>query len=448
MQHLAKSNVPLYLRNKRAAKTTRREHRRWRKQRRSKVTREAESAEFGSQSKILVMMGAGSPQPSTVETRKGSVLFVAPEIFSMMEDPAGTVLALSELAMKLLMPRVRKVNIDLRKVKKYDLAANALLDILVDEVSVKARQTQRKIHWKGSYPADLEQRRMVRSLGVIKFLEVAHEYTSPNEAAHIEAFHERAKHYVRSLRVNETDRKSRVTQKFADHVNKCLRRSSKQLLPGARKKLCDYIGEILDNAEEHAKMFDWTIQGYLDSSVDAPICEIAILNFGQSISESLDALHPESYTKLMIQPYLDAHAKNGFFGMGWEISDLLTLIALQGSVSSKNFTNEDTRGNGTVDLITFFQKMGQECKEAEKNEISARMTLVSGSTAIMFDGKYRMAKTGDGPGIIAFNAQNDLKIKPDSAYVKHLSGRSFPGTVLSIKFNLSPSGSTKAVTGD
>ena len=68
----------------------------------------------------------------------------------MTEDPAGTVIALSELAMKLLMPRVRKVNIDLHKVKKYDLAANALLDVLVEEVSVKARQTQRKIHWKGS----------------------------------------------------------------------------------------------------------------------------------------------------------------------------------------------------------------------------------------------------------------------------------------------------------
>lgn len=448
MEHLAKVNVPLYIRNKRAVKDNRRKHRVWRAQQRSEKEKAAIEAEFGDQSKILLMMGAGYPPASPADIRKGRARFVAPEIFSMMDNPSGTISALAEFAMKLSMPRLRSVRIDLNKVKTYDLGANALLDILVEEVTVKARQTRRKIHWRGSYPADDDQRRLVRSLGVIKFLELAHEYNSQDESSLVEAFHDRAKHYVRAVRANETDRKSRVTQRFADHINKCLGHINRQLQPAARKKLCDYVGEILDNAEEHAGMFDWTIQGYLDTSTTDLICEIAIFNFGQTIAGSLSALDQNSYTRKKVQPYLDAHSNSGIFSTGWKVDDLLTLIALQGSVSSKNFSDLDTRGNGTVDLITFFQKVTDECRTQPGGKKGARMTLVSGSTGILFDGKYEMIKLEDRPGIIAFNSQNDLLIRPDPDYVKHLSGAPFPGTVLSIKFPLSPDSSTSAVSGE
>ncbi|MGE3349486.1 MAG: hypothetical protein AB7I35_18815 [Ramlibacter sp.] len=448
MEHLAKINVPLYIRNKRAVKEERRKRRLWRQQQRSEKEQAAINAEFGTQSKILSMMGAGCQPASTVDMRKGRVRFVAPVVFSMMDDPAGTVAALADFAMKLTMPKIRSVRIDLNKVKTYDLAANALLDILVEEVTVKARQTNRKIHWHGSYPADENQRLLVRSLGVIKFLDVAHESTSQREADLVEAFHERAKHYVRTVRANETDKKSRVTQRFADHINKCLRHIGRELGPLARKKLCDYVGEILDNAEEHAEMFDWTIQGYLDTSKGDLICEIAILNFGRSIADSFNALPADHYTREKhVKPYLDAHAKKGIFSTGWRVDDLLTLIALQGSVSSKNFSPQDTRGNGSVDLINFFQKVTEECRTQSGAKTGARMTLISGSTGILFDGKYEMVMTENRPGIIAFNSANDLKIRPDPAYVRHFATVSFPGTVLSIKFPLSPDSSTSAVTG-
>lgn len=447
MEHLAKVNVPLYIRNKRAIKDSRRKHRLWRAQRKSEMEKAAIESEFGDQSKILLMMGNGYSPASPVDARKGRVRFVAPEIFSMMDNPVGTISALGEFAMKLSMPRVRSVRIDLHKVKTYDLAANALLDVLVEEVTVKARQTRRKISWSGSYPADDEQRRLVRSLGVIKFLEVSHEYTTQDEASLVEAFHDRAKHYVRAVRASETDKKSRVTQRFSDHINKCLGHINRALHPASRKKLCDYVGEILDNAEEHAGMFDWTIQGYLDTSTSDLICEIAIINFGRTIANSLKELPTENYTRKKIQPYLDAHSSKGIFSTGWKIDDLLTLIALQGSVSSKNFSDLDTRGNGTVDLITFFQKVTDECRAQIESKANAKMTLVSGSTGILFDGKYQMARHENGPGIIAFNEENDLLVRPDSDYVRHLSGAPFPGTVLSIKFPLSPNSSTSAVTG-
>lgn len=447
MEHLAKVNIPLYIRNKRAIKDLRRKNRLWRAQKQT-GEKAAINAQFGDHSKILNMMGKGCNPASVVDIKKGRVRFIAPEVFSMMENPTGTIAALADFAMKLTMPRVRSVTIDLNKVKTYDLGANALLDVLVDEVTVKARQTRRKIHWRGSYPADSNLRRLVRSLGVIKFLEVDHEYNSKDEAALVEAFHERAKHYVRAVRANETDRKSRVTQKFADHINKCLGRIGRQLESASRKKLCDYVGEILDNAEEHAGMFDWTIQGYLDTGTTDLTCEIAIINFGRPFAESISALPAENYTRKKVQPYLDAHASKGIFSNGWETEDLFTLIALQGSVSSKNFSDLDTRGNGTVDLITFFQKVTNECRTDPGANLGAKMTLLSGSTGILFDGKYEMQKSEHGPGIIAFNSQNSLLIRPDPLYVKHLAGVPFPGTVLSIKFPLSSGSSTSAVTGE
>lgn len=445
VQHLAKINIPLYLRNKRGAKEERRKHRLWRASAAAEKDRAAIAREFGEASKVLGMVGGRSVAFTEKEARKGRVKFVAPTVFSITDGASETLAALSEFARQLQMPRVRSVDIDLHQVQVMDLAANALLDVIVEEVEVKAKRTKRKISWRGSYPANAEQRRLVRSLGVIKFLEVAHEYTPSEEAALVEAFHARAKHYVRTVRSNEADKKSRVTQRFADHLNKCLAHVGRVMKPESRKKLCDYVGEILDNAEEHAGMFDWTVQGYLDTHAEALICELAIFNFGRSIAESLATLAPGTYTRDAIQPYIAAHEKGGFFKAGWNRDDLFTLIALQGSVSSKNFSPLDTRGNGTVDLIDFFQKVCDECRSGPIGKGAARMTLLSGETSILFDGTYSMERPADRPGIIAFNSSNDLLDRPDHQFVRHLGGIRFPGTVLCIKFPLSSESSTTAI---
>jgi hypothetical protein len=439
MQHLAKVNVPLYLRDKRAGKRARRKNRLWRVEQERAAEQALINAQFGRESKVIAMQASGGAPGSPDLARKGRIRFVAPEVFSVMDDAQGTIAALRDLAAQIRsVPRIRSLYIDLHQVRKYDLGANALLDVLVEEVAVGARQTGHKIHWRGSYPADRELRRLVRALGVIRSLGVEQEYISPAEAANIEAFHDRAKHYVRAVRLNERDKKSRVTQRFADHINECLLRVRRELTPEARKKLCNYTSEILDNAEEHAQMHDWTIQGYLDTSAGEPICELVILNFGRTVAESFEALDPQGYTLQMVQPYLDAHQKKGFFSLGWKRDDLFTLISLQGGVSSKNLSDRDTRGNGTVDLIDFFQKVAAECPKSDGSKSRPRMTLVSGATAILFDGRYEMLSTGGGPGIIAFNTANDLLTPPDPDYVRHFSTGRFPGTILSIKFPLSP----------
>jgi hypothetical protein len=433
MKHLAKIDVPLYLRNKNQAKLGRRANRIWRDKRRKESHHETIGKHFGSRSRIIEMVAGNTVAK---EILKGKVIFKAPVVFSLIENPEGTLHALIPLARQLLVRRFRRIAINLSEAKSYDLGANAILDVLVDELRVQARRTGRRLNWSGSYPSDPGLRRFVRAMGVIKKLEVKHEYPLPEEAAGLEAFDWRCKHYIRAVRPNESDLKSRVTQKFADHINGCLKRVSKMLTPPARHRLCQYIGEVIDNAEEHAGMLDWSIQGYLDTHLAVPLCEIVIFSFGRTIAQTFEALPAGHYTRDQVQNYIDLHQQGGLFTAGWRPDDLYTLIALQGHVSTKNNSTTDTRGNGSVDLIEFFQKVHAECAK-EFPDSKARMALVSGSTHVQFDGTYKMEPNQNGVRIIAFNKANDLHQRPDSRFVHELKGVYFPGTILSIKFPLS-----------
>lgn len=87
-------------------------------------------------------------------------------------------------------------------------------------------------------------------------------------------------------------------------------------------------------------------------------------------------------------------------------------------------------------FIEFFQDMYEICK-SNMIEAKAQMTVISGSTCVLFDGTYRLATAAPGSGkTIAFNSTNDLTKRPDSKYVHGMNGVHFPGTVISVRFPL------------
>lgn len=389
------------------------------------------SSQFGRRSKILMML-AKEYSKSNID-RKFRVRFTIPENFSIIERPELTIRALSALAQEMTKPKIAQIFLDFQNLSTCDLGANSLLDVLVDELATQARLTGRKIYWKGTYPVDQAHRRFMKAMGVIKRLKITHEYPTQDEKEKLTLFDKRCKHYVRAMRPNCADMKSVVSQKFADHFDSCLASISRVLKPDAKGRLCQYIGEIIDNAEEHAGMLDWTIQGYLDTQLDIPMCEIVIFNFGKTIAQTFENLPETNFARLQIKKYIDLHKGKGFFFKGWCEEDLYTLIALQGGVSSKNTSCLDTRGNGTVDLIEFFQKIHLECGNNQSTQ-EATMVVVSGSTYVLFDGTYKMQLNDKGNWIIAFNSTNDLSHKPDSKYVRHLDNAIFPGTLISVKF--------------
>jgi hypothetical protein len=240
--------------------------------------------------------------------------------------------------------------------------------------------------------------------------------------------------------------KAQVLKEFVDYIDECLVEHGFKLRPEERARLLIYAGEILDNAEEHAGMREWSIVGYVDTDSEDHLCEIAIFNFGRSFAETFSSLSQNSYAYKEVAPYLDQHRRKGFFNTGWREEDLLTLVALQGHVSSKNTSSSTTRGQGTVDIIKFFQKVHLECVGTAGP--CAEMAILSGKTHILFDGTYQMAPDASGRNVIAFNAQNDLSSKPDPKYVRNLGGDGFPGTVISIRFPMKLTKQTEMVHGD
>lgn len=451
--HPAKVDVPLYLKEKRARKHERRKHREWKVKSERQASAAALQKEFGKVSRIVEMLAGDRPESAKEQNKNakfgtvgGRLRFTLPPTFSIIDDPVRTLAAVRELASQMRAKRLGSLFLDFGKVTQYDLGANALLDVLVDELSTQAKQTGRIIRWQGKYPADPAHMRFIRSMGVIKRLKIAHEYPSKEDEVRLRVFDARCKHYIRALRPREADKNARVTAAFADHIDTCLLTIGRKLTETAKLRLCLYVGEIIDNAEEHSRMFDWAIQGYLDTQLDVPMCEVVIFNFGRTIAETFDALPSKSYARLHVQKYIDLHQRAGMFRRGWRREDLYTLVALQGCVSTKNNSPSDTRGNGTVDLITFFEQMHSECRALQSP--GAKMVILSGSTYALFDGTFHMAPNAEGNRIIAFNAVNDLRMRPDERFVRHLSGVNFPGTLISLKFPLSTSKSTEAATGD
>jgi hypothetical protein len=442
---LAKLNPSLYLRNKRERKRRRRQLREWKADRAREDSRRAFDKAFGHRSKIIDLLAAcGSVGPAL--EHRGRLRFVVPDRFSVIDDTARTLDALSRFARAMRAHRVSSVFIDFSRMASYDLGANGLLDILIQELAVEARRNARTVRWRGTFPAGPAHARFVRALGVIKRLRVAHEYPTREDAARLVMFDQRSRHYVRALRPQFVDKKSRVTASFADHINRCLHTIGRALSLEARMRLCTYVGEVIDNAEQHAGMLDWAIQGYLDTQLETPMCEVVIFNFGRTIAETFEALPADSFTRQQIQRYIELHGKRRLFDAAWRKEDLYTLIALQGNVSSKNESATDTRGNGTVDLIDFFQRVHAECSGA--SGAPARMVIVSGSTRVLFDGKYAMTPNQDGIRVIAFNSGNDLEDRPDRDYVGKLDGVEFPGTLIGLQFPLSTAQSTVAATGE
>lgn len=397
---------------------------------------------FGRKSKIVAMLAKGAPKP---EESKRRVRFSLPPAFSIMEAPERALAALSSLAREMQAHRLAHVHLDFSKLTEYDLGANGVLDVLVDELRSEARQTGRKIRWTGKYPPDPAHRRFVRALGVIKQLKILHEYPPQEEHERLKLFDTRSRHYMRSLRPQQISRTGKTTVSFARHIDNCLSVVGKSLTPSGRESLCRYVAEILDNAEEHGAMLDWSIQGYLDPHLPIPMCEIVIFNFGLTISQTFENLPENSFAREEIQKYLDLHQRRGFFSPGWRREDLFTLIALQDRVSSKNKDASGSRGYGTVDLIEFFQRVHSECSSSGPTA-PAKMVIVSGSTYIRFDGTYAMKPNQEGNRIIAFNKDNDLNQKPDSSHIRKLDGVSFPGTLISLKFPLSAADSTVVAT--
>lgn len=403
---------------------------------RAKLWRRLNDLAFGQDSKIIDMLAkhARERMPASfygIDVRVGKQ-------FSIIDDPKAAIELICSFALALkLGKRIKHINFDHSRLESYELAANAILDLVAVErkAELRSRGSGKGLSVSGRYPQDPGVRRFIKSMGVIKHMGIAHERPSHAETQKLRFFDARNRHYRLNPDARSADYKDRQQTKFVDFIDSCLRTHNWELTDHGKMSLINYAGEILSNAEDHAEFVDWSVLGYLDTSAAVPTCEIAIFNFGKSIAETLGELDRNSYAWKRIRDYVSAHSAKRLFGTNWREEDLLTVVALQQHISSKNYSDEDTRGQGTVHFIDFFQSVYEYCKCAS-DQGQAKMAILSGGTYIYFDGTHRLTPR---PGLgktIAFNSDNDLAQRPDPRYVKGLEGVHFPGTIISVRFPL------------
>ena len=356
-----------------------------------------------------------------------------PKIFSIIENPSASLQSIFSFLQETRKTRAHTYDFDHRLMEQYDLAAEVILDYFATELDkeIKSIRSKKSIKLTGVIPLEETINRFLRGFGIIAKLDVEHEKLKEEDQEKLVIFSFESSKTTEQISSGAMSRSEIAVGRFVDHINDCLQRVSLRLNPVGEAKLGEYAGEIIDNIIEHSGENNWYFSGYLDTVCSEKTCEISLFNFGLSISESILSSPPFTLEK-HIGPYLATHKPKS----AEEKARLLTVLALQGNVSSKNFNETETRGQGTVKLISFFQKVYQEAREYSCSSTPCKMAVLSGGVHILFDGTYFMEHAPGQISTLAFNAENSLSKPPDKKYVASIAPLHFPGTIISIKFPL------------
>jgi hypothetical protein len=371
---------------------------------------------------------------SKVEPVGGAVRIPIPEIFSFIENPDQTLQTLYNLRAAIEDPRATHLFFDHSQCKTLDLCASVVTDVMVLRGRTQRRMRGVAFGAGGTFSSVPEVNVLLKASGILKHLGVS-------AAALPKDVQDRIRlcplHDGRPSPPDKTTESELAATKLTRFFDNCLSTEKYALKEEWKAKLISLITEVLDNCEQHANRDQhWYTIGHFNhlENQDGGDCHIVILNFGDSIFESLNRKDTPTLLKDRIGELASKHHSRGFFNFRkskWQEEALWTLYALQEGVSRFTGTPEGVdRGNGTVRMIQFFTDLAGE---------DPKMVLVSGRTYILFDGKYKLRDkllpTGETRKIIAFNPENDLEQPPDGNYVASIPFK-FPGTLVSLRFIL------------
>lgn len=382
----------------------------------------------------LFLKDAGDLPP---RSKLPSRTFLAPAIFSISRNPGKCIEFFREIVRYSRAARRPRLVLDQRRITYLGLGADSVLGILLSEIKLEIRHIY-GTYIKGFKPKSKEIQRVMDEVGSVRtlFME-AEEEIRLSFSSRANVFRHRHRQYYEAESTTSNDPTANVISDFADHLDGSLSIIGKQLSAEGRDQLCHYAAEVLDNVREHSGMVEWAMVGYSDPDAIAPVYRCVIFCFGKTFAETFQELPQGSYPLDIIAPYVETHRAGSLFGEEWREEDLITLIALQGDVSSKSSDQTSDRGQGTVELISFFQEVaiGRQLRS-----VPAEMNVITGSTRVRFDGAYMMTFRPDlNRDIIAFNSTNDLMLKPDPKAVIAMGESRFPGTLITVQIPLSSS---------
>ena len=225
--------------------------------------------------------------------------------------------------------------------------------------------------------------------------------------------------------------------------------AGKQLTPEGERLVLSMAGEAINNAERHSdpeSSFDgsWSVAGFLSPRITKDEvfyrCHLALLSTGATISESIQTSAPA--TKAKMSEYVERHRSR--FSGRLTSETLETVFALQDGVSrDADALRHGRGGTGLMDIAEFSALLGSTASREGQN---STLAIVSGSTCVTFrhpylEGKRRDPSLGeDGlrqPRELWFNSENRPDTAPDGEFVRHLPAR-LAGTLVTMAWTIDP----------
>lgn len=373
--------------------------------------------------------------------QKGNAVFFVPEFFSLCENPTESYRFILSLFKTLLKDSATVVVIDYKNCIKIDLDAQVMMDVVLKEFIDHrkiARQYGHIAKIKSILAMNYEKDHIMKilfsigSFRIFKNIEVSFPDIIPY---HLCIGY---KNLSGSEREKSSQKEVHTTQ-LVDYVLKCLEKMNRQLTPDKLSDLCQVVGEVLINAEEHGTTHHRYSIGFFEDKMDNGqhygIFNLVIFNFGQTIYEKFkDPSCPTRHIVARMMELSNQYTRKGYFmPAAFEEETLWTLYSLQEGVTSK--ANYQKRGNGSIRFIeSFFNFKGFGLFT---DDVS-KLVILSGNAQIIFDGNYRFTEKqvkDDKYKVVSFNNSGTFDEKPDKKYVKFAENY-FPGTMIIAKIKI------------
>lgn len=408
----------------------------------------------------LGMLGSLSKRKITRSLKSQKQLVVKiPPVFSLFHETDEVLSLVVRTAWLQHSKRLRDIEVNHSDCKENDLAAEVLLSGVIKALKSYRKNSGKTVRVHGYLSSTNEFiNRLIKSIGLVRELaNKKYRFRKSLDEEKISLFrcdsliHEKPN----VKKAMELDRKNRATSRLTTHLTNSIDSIDKALKEDSISFLTEYVGELIDNAEEHSGKNIWRSYGYLDSIKNSGgmlKSEIVVLNYGKNIYDTFIEQQNSAKVWEVIDLYLNGLNETR------ENKLLVTVAALRKFVSSKK-EQSNSRGRGTWSVIETFYKISKAWQaELGGNQCDyvPEMVIVSGSVAIRFTPelvinsfesiKDSTAKTASMKYFVAFNKKNDPTKMPDKSFVYSLK-YAFPGTIVSIKFPVATT-LTEAVTHD
>ena len=375
-------------------------------------------------------------ETKNIESVKGTTWIDIPKTFSFIRNPERSISVIRRAVTACRDRKINKIVLDHTACEHLDLGASMVLDIAFLEHRKEKMFKKRKTILGGHLPENTKVLNLLQCTGILHHLRIDAQ-KPPNEVEdNYYRFPLRKGHRLRYKKNRSTDQETTATE-LAQYFKECFYRYGWRLSEDGQSYLLSLSGEVIDNAERHSQKNLWWTMAYLeqDHEINKGRCHISFLSFGKTIYQTMQKISPNSKLRIDIEKLTDRHRKRGFFSSSvFTEENLWTLYALQDGVTS---SGKAGGGIGTIKMIETFLDLADSISPDNPPE----MAIVSGSTQILFNNKYRLKHeniNGELRSIIAFNPENSLDSKPDKRNVRPLKSF-FPGTIISLSFTINPS---------